>query len=227
MVEDAGRPGDAPGRSDQPAARVLGAVEAAAGELHHDRGQRLGRQLVWARHQDAARHDGLAVRQPGLARRRDALCDGGEDGVPGAGGDRVHRRRRDADERAQRHDHHLQVLAGVVEPEANRDGAEQPGPEPGDVGGAGAIGCRQDGVDPGDPRHGLPLLCRAAGLEGHRVPRPRAGRRRLGRGAGGGPAGGPQHLHRPQRPAVAAAHHADGREELHHHAGTEPESAAC
>ena len=42
-----------------------------------------------ARHQDAPRHDGLAVRQPGLARRRDALRDGGEDGVPGADGDRA------------------------------------------------------------------------------------------------------------------------------------------
>jgi len=40
---------------------VLGAVQAVAGELHHDGGFRLGRQLVCARHQDAAGHDGVAV----------------------------------------------------------------------------------------------------------------------------------------------------------------------
>ena len=46
----------------------------------------------------------------------------------------------------------------------------------------------------------------------------------LGRGAGGRPAGDPEHLHRPERAAAAAAHHAEGREELHDHDGvSEPE----
>ena len=81
MVEDARGAGDGAGRSDQSAARVLGAVAAAAGELHHDRRFRLGRQLVRARHQDAPRHDGLALGRPGVAGCGHALRGGGEDGV--------------------------------------------------------------------------------------------------------------------------------------------------
>ena len=50
---------------------------------HHDGRSRLGRQLVRARHQDPARHDGLAVWRPGVAGRGDALRDGGQDGLPG------------------------------------------------------------------------------------------------------------------------------------------------
>ena len=50
----------------------------------------------------------------GLAGRGDALRDGGEDGVPGSRRHRLHRRRRDADERPQRHDHGLQILEGMV-----------------------------------------------------------------------------------------------------------------
>ncbi len=105
---------------------------------------RLGGQLVWSRHQDAARYEGLAVRQPGLARRCYALRHGCEDGVPGTHGDRVHRRRRHADERPERDDHHLEILEGVVEPAFDRDGAEQPGPQSGHLGGAGSARGRQD-----------------------------------------------------------------------------------
>ena len=81
MVEDAGGARDGVGRSDQPAARVLGTFAAPAGELHHDRRLRVGCQLVCARHQDPARHEGLAVGRPGLPGRGDALCPGGEDGI--------------------------------------------------------------------------------------------------------------------------------------------------
>ena len=64
---------DAVRRPDQPAARLLGTVAAPARELHHHRRLRLRRQLVCARHQDAPRHEGLALRRPRLARRRDAV----------------------------------------------------------------------------------------------------------------------------------------------------------
>ena len=50
VVEDARGAGDDVGRSHQSAARVLGVVEAAAGELHHDRRFRIGGKLVCARH---------------------------------------------------------------------------------------------------------------------------------------------------------------------------------
>ena len=118
LVEDAGRARHGAGRPDQPAARVLGIVAAASGKLHHDRRFRFGGELVCARHPDPPRHEGLAVGRPRLARRRDALCAGGEDGVSGSRRHRLHRRRRDADERPERHDHHLQILEGVVESRA-------------------------------------------------------------------------------------------------------------
>ena len=55
------------------------------------------------------------------------------------------------------------------------------------------------------------------GLKGIFVRRPGEARRGLGRGAGGRPAGDPGSVHRSQRAAAAAAHHAEGREELHDH----------
>ncbi len=72
MVEDAGRPRHAAGRSDQPPARILGAVAASSGQLHHDGRQRIGCELVCPGYQDPARHEGVAVGQPRLARRGDA-----------------------------------------------------------------------------------------------------------------------------------------------------------
>ncbi len=61
------------GRAAQPAAGVLGAVVAPARARDRHRGLRLRRQLVCARPQVPARHDGLAVRRARLARRRHAL----------------------------------------------------------------------------------------------------------------------------------------------------------
>jgi pyruvate dehydrogenase (quinone) len=63
VVEGAGSARDERRRADQPAARVLGAVAAAARRLHPHLRLRLGRQLVCARPEDPARHDGLAVRR--------------------------------------------------------------------------------------------------------------------------------------------------------------------
>ncbi len=74
---------------------------------------------------------------------------------PGARRDRLHRRRRHADERPQRDDHRLQILEAVVQPALHHDGAEQPRPEPGDLGGAGPARRGQDGEHPVDPRFSL------------------------------------------------------------------------
>ena len=52
-------------RPDQPAARVPGALAAAARRRDPDLGFRLGRQLVRPRHPDPRGHDGDAVGQPG------------------------------------------------------------------------------------------------------------------------------------------------------------------
>ena len=78
-----------------------------------------GRQLVCARHPNAARHDGIAFGRLGLVGGRDALCPCGEDGLPPSPRDRLHRRRRNADERAQRDDHGEQILATLVKPDAS------------------------------------------------------------------------------------------------------------
>ncbi len=71
-------------------------------------------------------------------------------------------------------------LEGVDEPEADRAGAQQPRPEPGDLGGANTTGCRQDQVHPGHPRRPLPQICRAARAEGHLRRSPGQGRRGVG-----------------------------------------------
>ena len=55
------------------------------------------------------------------------------------------------------------------------------------------------------------------GLKGIFVDRPGQGRRRLGRGAVGRSSGHPRSLYRSERAAAAAAHHAEGRQELHAH----------
>ena len=66
------------------------------------------------------------------------------------------------------------------------------------------------------------------GLKGIFVDDPGQGRRGLGRSAVCRSAGHPGSLHRSQRAAVAAAHHAEGRQELHDHdAVTNRNSAAC
>ncbi len=78
MVAGARRPRHERGGPDQPAARLLGAVAAAAGQLHHHLRLRLARELVCPRPEDPARHDVLAVGRPGDDGPGRALCDGGE-----------------------------------------------------------------------------------------------------------------------------------------------------
>ena len=69
---------------------------------------------------------------------------------------------------------------------------------------------------------------RAARAQGHFCRQSRQVGRRLGRGAGGRSPGDSGSLHRSQRAAAAAAHHAEGRQELHQHdAVRNPNLAAC
>ena len=124
-------------RPDQPAARVLGALAAAARRLHHQRRLGLGRELVRARPQAPRRHDGVALGDARDDGPRRPLRDRGEVRVPGPAGDRARRRRRDADERPRRADHGREVLAALERPAARRARAQQPRPQPGDVGAAG------------------------------------------------------------------------------------------
>ncbi len=60
VVADPRKPRDGQRQSAEPAARLLGAVAAPAGKLHHLLRQRVSGELVRARPEDAARHDGLA-----------------------------------------------------------------------------------------------------------------------------------------------------------------------
>ncbi len=112
-----------------------------------------------------------------------ALRDGGQDGVSGAAGDRLHRRRRDPDERHERHDHRLQILEAVVQPALHDHGAEQPRPQPGDLGGAGPVGAGKTPVHPVHPRFPVPQIRGAARPQGHLRRRSREARRGMGRGA--------------------------------------------
>jgi pyruvate dehydrogenase (quinone) len=75
-----------------------------------------------------------------------------------AGRDRFGRRRRDADARQQLPDHRRQILEALERPAPGRDGAQQPGPEPGHLGAAGSSR-RPEVGDLAEP-HGL-SLCRA------------------------------------------------------------------
>ena len=168
-------------RPDQPAARVLGALAAAARPLHPHLRLRLGRELVRARPEAARRDDGVALghaRDDGPGR---PVRDRGQVRAPGPAGDRARRRRRDADERPQRADHRRQVLAALDRPAPRRARAQQPRPEPGHVGAARAAG-RPD--VPGlaeDPRLPLRAVRRADRPARHPRRRPGPGRRRVGR----------------------------------------------
>ena len=79
---------------------------------HHQR-LRLLRQLVRARPEDPARHDGLAVRRPRLDGRRRALRHRRQVRPSRPAGDRAGRRRRHADEQHGRADHRRQILAAT------------------------------------------------------------------------------------------------------------------
>ena len=109
-------------------------------------------------------------------------------------GDRPRRRRRDADERPRRADHGRQVLAALERPAAGRARAEQPRPEPGDLGAARDGGRPALRGQPVDPR--LPVRAVRGDDRPARRPRRRARPRRRGVGRG---------ARRPTGPAVLEA----------------------
>ncbi len=102
------------GRPDQPAARLLGALEAAARRLHPHRRLRappttwFARDLRLRKGMTASLSGTLATMGPGVPVR-----DRRQVRVPRSAGDRVRRRRRDADERHERADHGRQVPASA------------------------------------------------------------------------------------------------------------------
>ena len=111
----------------------------------------LGRELVRPRPEAPPRDDGVALgnaRDDGPGR---SVRDRGEVRASRPACDRARRRRRDADERPQRADHDREVLAALERPAARRARAQQPRPEPGDVGAARDAGrpeVRGAAVDP-------------------------------------------------------------------------------
>ena len=116
-------------------------------------------------------------------------------------------RRRHADEWQRGAHHRGQVLEGVEGPALHRAGAQQPGPQPGDVGAARA------GGRPEAPGHAGPArlpLCAVRGLpgaQGHPGGPARAARPRVGRGPERHEARRLRGLRGPERAAPAAAHH--------------------
>ena len=90
---------------DQPDAAVRGAVRAAARRRDRHRRLRLGGQLVRAPAAVPRPDARLAVGEPGHDGPGGALRDRRQVRLPGPAGDRLRRRRRDADERPGRADH--------------------------------------------------------------------------------------------------------------------------
>ena len=128
------------GRPDQPAARLPGALQAPAGRRDPHRRLGLGGQLVRARREAARGHDGLAVGHARDDGRGRALRDRRQVRAPGPPRDRARRRRRDADERHRRADHDGEVPRPLARPAPDRAGAQQPRPQPGDLGAARDVG---------------------------------------------------------------------------------------
>ena len=160
-------------RPAQSRARLLGTQPQAARRLHPLRRQRHDRQLVRPRPENPPRHDGQRQRQPrhdgrgrSLRRRRQVLLSRSRL-------HRRHRRRRDADERPQRLHHRRQVLEGMVRPALDHAGAQQPRPQPGDLGTADHDG-RHPASSPARscPISPMPRFAESIGLRGIRVEKP-------------------------------------------------------
>ena len=106
-------------------------------ERDRHRRLRLLGQLVRPAAEVPRRHARLAVRQPRHHGPGRPVRDRREVRQPRPAGDRVRRRRRDADERPGRADHHQALLAAVVRPAPDHRRAAQQRPQPGHLGDAG------------------------------------------------------------------------------------------
>ena len=138
-------------------------------------------QLVRARPENATRDEGFPIGRPGFARCGDALRRGWQNGLSRPDRDRLHGRRCDADERDQRDDHDREILETMVQSAPDRAGAQQPRPQPGDMGRAHPARRRQDRIHPEHSGFSLPQICRADRAEGDLRRQSRQGRSCLGR----------------------------------------------
>src|SRR5581483_2211168 len=200
---------------DQPAASLLGAQQAPARRCDPLVGLRVGGQLVRTRPEAEAVAPGVALgdaRDDGAGR---AVRDRGQVRVPEPSRRRTGGRRGDADERDGRADHRGQVLRALVRSSSRRARAQQPRPEPGDVGAARDGGRPEEPDDAEDPRR--PLRRVRADDRARRRPDRDAGRDRrgVGRSVLRRPAVRDRRRHRPRGAAAPAAHHGRAGEALH------------
>ena len=188
--------------------RIFHELSAAAAR-ERDRRQRLRqrRELVRPAPEIPRRHARLAVRHPGHHGPRGAVRDRREMGAPRPAGDRPGRRRRDADERPGRADHHRAVLVAVGRPAADRRGPAQQRPQPGHLGDAGHGRCPEVRRVADPARRRLRRLRPQPRPDRHPDRRPRRARPGLGGRAGRGPAHRAGRDLRPGRAADPAARH--------------------
>ena len=183
LVAVHGRRGRGRSRPGQPDAAVPRAVHPAAGERHRRRRLRLVRELVRPPAEVPRRHARIAVGHPGHHGPGGAVRHRRQVRSPGAAGHRVRRRRRHADERPGRADHHQALLGAVGRPAADRRGAAQQRPQPGHLGNAGDGRRAEVRRIPATPRRRLRRVRPQPGPERDRRRRPGPARRGLGPGA--------------------------------------------
>ena len=143
------------GQSGQSAARTWELSPRLPDRRHHHQRFRLLRQLVCPRSEDAPRHDGFAVRRPGVDGRGRALRHRRQIRASRPPGDRAGRRRRHADEQHGRTDHGREILAAMGRSALDRLRLQQRGSQPGDLGTAGDGGRSRNST----PRRKFPM-CR-------------------------------------------------------------------
>ena len=160
-------------RPDQPPARLLGAVAAAA--RPRDPGADSGSAANWFARDLKIREGMMASLSGTLATMGPGVpyAIAAKFAYPGPRRDRARRRRRDADERHRRADHDRQVLASAGGPAPDRPRAAQQRSQPGHVGAAGDGGRPAlrglAGSSPTSPTRATPS---SIGLTGIRVDDP-------------------------------------------------------
>ena len=201
LVGDHGCRGDGGRRPGQPDAAVRRAVAAAARRRDRHRRLRVVGELVRPPAAVPRRHARLAVRQPGDHGPGGAVRDRRQVRPPRPAGDRVRRRRRDADERPGRADHDQALLAAVGGPAAGRRRPAQQRPQPGHLGDAGDGGRAEVRRVPDPARRRLRRLRRRASAWRPPSRSPTSSAGAWEQRAVRGPADGARRPHRPRRAA--------------------------
>ena len=149
MVEPDGRARQAGGPQGRIRPQgVFAALAPAAGQRDPDQRLRLGGELVRPPGPDPAGDEGVALREPGHDGARRSLRDRGEVRLPRPGVGRDGRRRSHADGGMAELLTAAKYYGTLARPAPRHPGAQQRGPQPGDLGAAG------DGGRP--PVRGLP-----------------------------------------------------------------------